>query len=156
MHMAGMATMPDDPAPDVIRAWTLLVRAKTRVLGAVEEALRQAGLPPLAWYDVLLELRRAGHCGLRPYELERRLLLAQPNVSRLLARLEAAGLVARHVCPEDRRGQMVVVTAAGRDLQERMWPVYRAAIEQHVGRKLESDRAATVLADHLERLLADP
>jgi len=79
----------------VFTAWARLLRAQTHLLGVVERELKQAGLPPLGWYDVLLELSRPGCDGLRPVELEKLLLLAQYNLSRLLDRLEKAGLVER-------------------------------------------------------------
>lgn len=141
------------PAPSeaAIRAWTGLVRAQATVLGAVEAELKQAGLPPLAWYDVLLELERASPEGLRPVALEARLLLAQPNVSRLLTRLEAKRLIERRPCPDDRRGQEVHITPAGQALRQAMWPVYSAAIERHVAGKLD-DAEAERLADLLDRL----
>ena len=118
-------------------------------LDGVEHDLKAAGLPPLTWYEVLLELKRPGGGVLRPYELERRLLLAQHNVSRLLERLEKQGLVERRPCSDDGRGQMVVITPAGLDLLSRMWPVYRSAIGRHVGAKLTEAEA-----DRLHRMLA--
>src|SRR5436190_6178622 len=75
------------------RAWTQLIRAHRSALCSVEKALRAADLPPLEWYDVLLELKRGGP--LRPRDLQDRLLLAQYNLSRLLDRMEADALVTR-------------------------------------------------------------
>lgn len=142
----------DIPSEAVVDAWVRLVRAQTAVLGAVEAELKAAGFPPLEWYDVLLELKRAGRSGLRPFEFEGRLLIAQHNVSRLLDRLEKAGLVERRRHEQDGRGQVVVATEAGLDLQRRMWPVYRQAIQRHVGRKLEA-REAEQLGRLLGKLL---
>ena len=102
----------------------------------MEGALKAAGLPPLAWYDVLLELERAGDCGLRPFALERELLLPQYGLSRLLARMEEAGLVERRNCPSDGRGQMVVIAEAGRATRGAMWPVYARALHEAVGCRL--------------------
>ena len=148
-----MANIPDAaPSDAVIRAWTRLVRAQHRVLGAVEADLRRAGFPPLAWYDALLELRRAPE-GLRPFQLEARMLLAQYNLSRLVDRLEAAGHLARAPSPEDGRGQVLTMTASGRALLAAMWPAYAAAIARHVGGRLTEAEAAT-LAALLDRLLA--
>src|SRR6478752_1904612 len=42
------------------RAWVQLIRAHRGALCSVEKALRAAELPSLEWYDVLLELERAG------------------------------------------------------------------------------------------------
>jgi DNA-binding MarR family transcriptional regulator len=148
-----MAVMPErSPSDAVIRAWARLVRAQQSVLSAVEAELKAAGFPPLSWYDVLLELSRVEDGGLRPLALEQELLLAQYNLSRLLDRLEQAGHVERHACPEDGRGQVVAITASGRALVKRMWPIYRAAIARHVGAKLSDDEAAR-LATLLGKLM---
>ena len=95
-------------------------------MSRVEGALKAAGLPPLAWYEALVELDRAGACGLRPFALEEALRLPQYGLSRLLARMEAAGLVVRGSCPEDGRGQMVALTEAGRAMLGRMQRVHAA------------------------------
>jgi DNA-binding MarR family transcriptional regulator len=138
--------MPERPPSDaVIRAWARLVRAQQAVLAAVETDLKAAGFPPLAWYDVLLELSRAQK-GLRPFALEQELLLEQYNLSRLLDRLERAGYLERRACPEDGRGQIVAITPSGRALVKRMWPTYRAAIARHVGAKLSEDDASRLAA----------
>ena len=142
--------MPSDPTTD---AWIALVRAQQKVLGAVEADLKASGFPPLAWYDILLELRRAQPEGLRPMDFEPRLLLAQHNVSRLLDRLEKAGLIRRAAHEHDGRGQQIHITDAGLELQQRMWPVYGAAIERHVGSKLAGDVEAGDLARLLGKLL---
>jgi DNA-binding MarR family transcriptional regulator len=136
-----------------VTAWVRLVRASRHALGAIEADLKAAGLPPLGWYDVLLELRRAT-APLRPLEIEGRLLIAQHNVSRLIDRLEAAGYVERRPCEEDGRGQVVVLTSAGRGMLKQMWPVYRTAIQRHVGAKLSKSQAAT-LGQLLGLLLID-
>lgn len=130
-------------------AWSRLVRAHDVALGTVEQALKAASLPPLEWYDVLLELERAGP--LRPRDLQSRLLLAQYNLSRLLDRMAAAGTVEKQACADDGRGQLVAITEAGRALRRRMWPVYAGAIEAAVGSKLGEEEAGT-LADLLQRL----
>lgn len=141
-----------EPAETVVRAWARLLRAQTKLLESVERDLKAAGLPPLAWYDVLLELHRAGADGLRPHEIEARLLLAQHNVSRLVDRLENAGTLARKPCPEDGRGVIATLTPAGRALLRRMWPVYARAIQRNLGEKLTAVQAAS-LDDLLGRLL---
>jgi len=85
-------------------------------------------------------------------EFEDRLLLAQHNVSRLLDRLEGAGYISREAHESDGRGQRIHATAAGLDLQKRMWPAYGAAIERHLGAKLAGDAEAAKLADLLGKL----
>ncbi|MCK7474687.1 MAG: MarR family transcriptional regulator [Rhodopseudomonas palustris] len=139
------------PSAEATGAWTRLMRARTRVLDAVEQDLKKAGFPPLAWYDALLELARAPAGELRPVELEKQMLIPQYSTSRLIERLVEEGLAARRECKADKRGQYVEITAAGRDLQKRMWCAYASAIEKHVGSKL-SDAEAAQLCALLDRL----
>ena len=143
--------MSRNPSDSVTRAWIKLMRAREKVLGAIEHDLKAAGCPPLAWYDVLLELSRAPGGRLRPFEIEKETLLAQYNLSRLLDRLEKEGLVARAPCEDDARGQWVVITEKGRAAQARTWKTYAKAIQKHVGEKLD-DKAAATLAELLSRL----
>jgi len=126
------------------------MRTQRALLSAIERELKAAGLPPLGWYDVLLELKRAEDGRLRPYEIEERALLEQHNLSRLLDRMEERGLVRREVLPEDGRGRWVCLTKAGRAMQSEMWKVYGAAIQRHVGDRLDDARA-----HRLAKLLAE-
>lgn len=144
--------MKHDPSEETVTAWARLVRAEQTVLAKIEAELKAADLPPLSWYDVLLELSRAEDGRLRPLELERRTLLAQYNASRLIDRMQTAGLVERRPHPEDGRGQLVAITAAGRALQKRIWKSYGPAIARHVGEKLRPAEA-TDLARLLQKLI---
>jgi DNA-binding MarR family transcriptional regulator len=145
--------MSRNPSDATVKAWTRLMRAREAVLGAIERDLKSAGCPPLAWYDVLLELSRAPDGRLRPIEIEKVTLVAQYNLSRLLDRLEREGLVRREPCGDDGRGQWAVITEKGRAAQARTWKIYAKSIQKHVGDRLD-DKAAAALADLLERLTA--
>ena len=138
--------MTHEPSKTTILAWARLMKAQRMALAGVERALKQAAMPPLAWYDALLELERAGEAGLRPFELERDMLLEQYNLSRLIDRMEKAGYVARRACADDRRGQLIVICPAGRDMRQNMWPAYAAAIQAALGRHLSQPQAAQLSA----------
>ena len=140
------------PSDAVTRLWIHLMRAQRVLLAAMEQDLKAADLPPLGWYDVLWELVRSGEGRLRPYEIEAHTLLAQHNLSRLLDRMEEAGLVRRETLPEDGRGRWVLVTQAGRAMQQRIWTVYAASIQRHLGDKLDDAAPVDQLADMLSRL----
>jgi DNA-binding MarR family transcriptional regulator len=145
------------PSESVVKAWARLTRAQQLALAAIEAALKKADLPPLSWYDALLELERGGERGLRPFELEREMLLAQYNLSRLIERLSRAGYVSRQICKDDGRGQVLVITAAGRAMRRRMWSVYGPAIQAAIGTRLseaEIERLTAVLGTFLERAKA--
>ena len=144
-------TMKRKPSTEATAAWIRLMRIQSRVLDAVEQDLKKAGFPPLAWYDALLELSRAPSGEMRPVELERQMLIPQYSTSRLIDRLVDEGLAARRECKIDKRGQFVEITENGRELQKKMWNAYSAAIEKHVGSKL-SDTDAVKLCGLLDRL----
>jgi DNA-binding MarR family transcriptional regulator len=143
--------MPKGLSEAVVAAWIALNRAQQTAQLKIERAFRDAGLPPYAWYDVLWEVERAGAAGLRPFEIERRSLIAQSNISRLIDRLASQGCVERQQCEEDGRGQRILITARGRDMRRRMWPVYARALTEAVGRHL-SEREAATLASLLAKL----
>ncbi len=105
---------------------------------------QDAGLPPLSCYDVLLELEHGATAGLRPFELERQLLLPQYGLSRLLDRIEAAGYLERRPCEEDARGQVVVITKAGRQLRRKAWLTYAATLKTAVANRLTKKEQETL------------
>jgi DNA-binding MarR family transcriptional regulator len=140
------------PSPQTIAAWTRLITASQVLLDRIEAALKADGLPPLGWYDALWELEQA-KSGLRPFELQERLLLPQYGMSRLLDRLVTAGLVERLAVEEDGRGQRVRITGTGRDTRERMWPVYAGELCRLVEAPLREGEAEALTAS-LGRLIA--
>ena len=139
-----MPEMSSEPNKTVNHAWAALLRGQRAALSAVEADLKNADLPQLSWYDVLLELDHAGKNGLRPFELERELLLPQYGLSRLLDRIEAAGYLERRPCTEDGRGQIIVITKAGKAMRLRMWPIYAKAINSAIGNRLTKPEATTL------------
>jgi DNA-binding MarR family transcriptional regulator len=116
-------------------------------------ALLEAKLPPLGWYDVLLELSAAPGCRLRMHEVARAVVLSRSGLTRLVDRLEKAGLLRREPDQSDRRGAFAVLTDEGGDMLRQMWPVYAAGIAEHFGRHI-SDEVAHVLNEALSRVLA--
>lgn len=137
--MTGTTSSPSEQS---IAAWARLVRVSQSLLEAVEADLKAAGMPALVWYDALLELRRSDPEGLRPFELQERMLLAQYNLSRLLDRIVKAGYAERRPCPEDGRGHVLHITGTGRELLQAMWPVYREAIARRFADRLGDSDAA--------------
>lgn len=129
-----------DPHPSTTAVWTRLIRAGSRLVGAVEAALRAAELPPLDWYDVLWEIEKAPD-GVRPLVLQERLLLPQYGLSRLVERMDRAGYLERRACAEDGRGQVLVLTAEGRRVRAAMWPVYSATLVAQVENRISRDEA---------------
>lgn len=145
--------MSDKLSDSVTRAWVRLVRARHAVVSAVEADSKAAGVLPIEWYDVLWDLERHED-GVRPFELEQRLLFAQYNLSRLVDRLVEAGLVKKVACPTDKRGHMLFITEAGRKARRATWPHYARSVNRHLGDKLseaETEKLAALLGKLIER-----
>jgi DNA-binding MarR family transcriptional regulator len=132
--------------------WALFLTAHAVLIEQVEERLAQAGLPPLGWYDVLWGLERAEGGRLRMHELAEKVVLSRSNLTRLVDRLEGAGLVARERSAQDRRGAFAVLTDEGKAMRRKMWPVYEACIREYFG-SVVSDDEAKMLSDVLRRML---
>lgn len=82
----------------------------SREIGAELEASCQL---PLAWFDVLLQLRQSDHGRLKMSQIADAIVHSTGGTTRLVDRLEEAGLVARQHCENDRRAIWVVITEAG-------------------------------------------
>jgi DNA-binding MarR family transcriptional regulator len=145
-----MAKNPDPKG----HAWAVLLTAHATLVEKIEAALAKAGLPPLAWYDVLWELEKAEDGKLRMHELARRVVLSRSNLTRLADRLEHAKLIAREDTPHDRRGYHCVITTAGLAMRKKMWPVYKAEIERLFSRHISVEEAR-VIGDALGRAVKD-
>jgi DNA-binding MarR family transcriptional regulator len=98
----------------------------------------------------------ARHGPLTPSELAARERVQRPTATRLLARLEAPGLVERTADPGDRRSSLVAVTPAGETLLAQA----RTRKDAYLARRLRSlspEERATLrrASEILERMLED-
>jgi DNA-binding MarR family transcriptional regulator len=100
-------------------AFLALVRTATALTDALEQVLRTEGLT-LAQYNVLRILRGAEPAGLCRNEVRDRMLTRMPDMTRLLDRMEAIGLVVRARTAEDRRLVTTRVTERGLQILERL------------------------------------
>lgn len=104
-----------------VAAWQQLARAFSAASDVQRRALEGTQLD-MSEYDVLVTLATAPPEGVRPIDLAERVLLTKSGMTRLLQRLDARGLVQRHACPMDKRGQFIAMTPAGRHLLRRAAP----------------------------------
>jgi DNA-binding MarR family transcriptional regulator len=82
----------------------------------LERVYTEHGLEP-GWHDVLATLRRTGPpYQLRPTDFANTLMLTTSGTTKRLDRLEQAGLIERAPDPADRRGILITLTPAGREL----------------------------------------
>ena len=106
---------------------------------------QRRGFPPLRWYDVLWELDRAKD-GLRPFELEKKLIFEQSNLSRLLRRIIDEGLIEEFAYPNDGRGKVLKITKSGHSVRKKMWKIYGPLIDEHVGEIAKNSDPASFAA----------
>ena len=124
-------------------AWEALFRAQSTIVQELAARDAWEDLVPRE-YGVLYALSSAPG-GLRITELGEDVLLTQPGMSRLVARLEARGLVQRVADPEDARACLIRLTAAGLTTQRRIGRAHARHVAEAMTRNLERDE--------LERLL---
>ena len=101
-----------------------------RATEALERALQNEHDLSLAEYEVLQRLSETGDGHLRMQELAEVSPLSASALSRLLGRLERAGLAERDICEDDRRGIWACLTDAGREAEHRAAPTYRDTLAQ--------------------------
>jgi DNA-binding MarR family transcriptional regulator len=140
------------PGSERVAAWRAVLLVQDRVVRAIERDLAAAGLIPLTWYDVLLELGAAPDGALRMQDLGARVVLSRTRVSRLVTELESEGLVERRPDPADGRATRATITPAGRAALRRAAPVYLAGIDEHFNRHLTVAERRTI-ARVLQRVL---
>ncbi len=139
-------------SPQAIQTWATLFKTYRSLLDGAEKKLKQAGLPPLSWYDVLWEVYREPGRRLRQYEIGERILLSKYNLSRLLDRLEGQNLIVKEPCARDKRGYYISITAAGIEMLDNIWQVYREIIHDNFAR-LYSPQETEQLHELLQRVL---
>src|SRR3954466_1630786 len=116
---------------DARDAWRGFLNAHAQVTRRISRDLNEAGLPDLSWYDLLWALYKQPERALRVNELAREVVLSPTAMSRFVDRVEKAGYVRREPDPHDRRALQIVLTEAGVELLQKMWPIYRAGIKEH-------------------------
>ncbi|HET9171949.1 MAG TPA: MarR family transcriptional regulator [Actinospica sp.] len=113
-------------------------------------------------YALLNILQNAADAALGMSELARRLKITRSRLTHAVTRLENAGYVERREHPTDRRGQIAVLTTAGRELLERAAPGHVEAVRQAVFDVLTEDQARAwgeacrAVADAVEGANPDP
>ena len=140
---------PTRPATTWNDAWRGVLFAGATVLRVAERDLVEREGFPMTWLDVLAQLYDAPGNGLRMQELEERSLFTRSGLTRLVDRIEAAGLVRREPVPGDRRGVRVVLTQEGRRRHDKAFVEHLRVIEREFGGRLtpaEQQAVADALA----------
>ncbi len=100
-------------------AYLSVVRTATALTDGMEDLLKPQGISATQ-YNVLRILRGSGPDGLCRNALRDRMLTRMPDMTRLLDRMEDAGLVMRAREGEDRRMVLTRITEKGRRLLDEL------------------------------------
>ena len=128
---AGISTAKEAADHELILAFGRLQGAANRLeylLGKTIE--EQCGISHLM-FEVLLILGRAGEPGLPMGAIAQEQVLTTGGVTRLVDRMEAAGLVERTETPGDRRGRLVRLTPLGEQTAVRASRVHVENVERY-------------------------
>jgi DNA-binding MarR family transcriptional regulator len=148
-----MPSSRQKPDPRRMDAWVAMLHAYSLLTKRLGRELEAEQDMPLAWYDVLIHLNAAPHRRLRMQELAGASLfdLSLSGLSRLIDRMEAAGLVERVQCESDKRGYFAALTDTGKERLRAASTVHLRGIQRHFGRHL-SDADADAVAVALRKV----
>jgi DNA-binding MarR family transcriptional regulator len=135
-------------------AWGYFLLAHARATEELNRRAAAAGFPSIEWYDVLWALERAGDRHLRMSEVADMLTVSRSNFTRLLDRLEDAGLATRARSDQDRRSTYAVITPEGKKLRKKMWVMYEQAIHDIFLDHL-TEKEAAAMAEGLRKVLVN-
>ncbi|MEV8096018.1 MarR family transcriptional regulator [Kitasatospora sp. NPDC085879] len=121
------------PEPGLAHGWCALSALHGRIEAHIERALQAEHGLSVREFSVLDVLsaqhdEEGGH--FRMTQLADAVVLSQSATTRLVTRLEDRGLLARYLCPTDRRGIYTNVTDAGLALLEQARPTNDHALRE--------------------------
>ncbi len=116
-----------------LRAWLHLIKCSKRVEQAIADLFRADFDSSLARFDVLAHLDQVAPEGISTSCLAQRLLASKGNITRLLDRMEADGLIERHPSLHDRRVSDVYRTDEGTRLFHAMATAHEAWSDEIFG-----------------------
>ncbi|MEU4830645.1 MarR family transcriptional regulator [Streptosporangium sp. NPDC023615] len=109
-------------------SWDYFALLHARVEAELAKALQRGHGLGLSEYRALCRLDIAPRGCMRMQELAEAVGLNQSSVTRLVARLEEAGMTRRDLCADDRRGVYSVITDAGRARLADATPTYERSL----------------------------
>jgi DNA-binding MarR family transcriptional regulator len=138
------------PTPERLRAWRLFFESALALLDVLDAELEQVVGIPQRWYDVLVHLEESPQ-GVPMNELAERILYSKSGFTRVVDRMEEAGLVRRARLENDRRTILIVLTDKGTETLKRARRHHRDGIERHFSQHL-TDADVKALTRALEKV----
>jgi DNA-binding MarR family transcriptional regulator len=122
----------------------LLLETNARLSKSLGVALEAACDLPLAWFEVLLQLRKAPEGRLKMSQIADAIVHSSGGTTRLVDRLEEAGFVKRQLCPNDRRAIFVAISTLGNDKLDEALNVHLDYLEDNLAKRLSDEERMTL------------
>ena len=137
-------------SPERRRAWRLYFESALALNDVLDTELeRDAGIP-LRWYDILVQLEESPQ-GIPMNELAERILYSKSGFTRVVDRMEEAGLVRRTRPENDRRTILILLTDKGTETMQDARRHHRDGIQRHFSQHL-TDADIKALTRALEKI----
>ena len=101
---------------------------------------------PLAWFEVLLQLRKSPDGRLKMAQVADAIVHSTGDTTRLIDRLEEAGLVQRQLCPSDRRAIHVAITDLGNQKLDAALSVHLEYLQETLVSRLSAQERIALTA----------
>ena len=133
--------------------WTTeLIRLEIALWDRVNARLQESHDLPLAFFEPLHLISRGQEDDMRVGDLARGLRITVGGTSKLVDRIERAGLIAREPDPDDRRASRVAMTTAGKRKLAAALKSYEAEVAGILGGALSRDEQRQ-MGNYVSRLL---
>ncbi|HEV7963715.1 MAG TPA: MarR family winged helix-turn-helix transcriptional regulator [Actinoplanes sp.] len=132
---------------DLTVLFSELIRFEIELWNAVDARLRREHDLQLTWFEPMRVMSKHSAC--RVFDIKEDLSITVGGASKLVDRIEVAGLCRRRANPDDRRSQIVELTPAGRRLLAKATTSFedelRARLEPAVTERALDQFVATLL-----------
>ena len=125
---------------DVVGLFGDLVRLETELWNRVEARVQQAHGVPLAWVEIMQVVGATADC--RVLDIARALSITVGGASKVVDKVEAAGLCRRQPNPTDGRSSLIRLTEPGEGLLEAANVTFARALAAYVGAALPAGELA--------------
>jgi len=140
------------------RAWRAFIDGSQRLLEVLNRELSDAHGLSLADYRILVLLSEANSQAMRMSDLADGIVASRSRLTHQIRRLEAAGIVTRQECVDDKRGVLAILTAEGRRRLEAAAPTHLEGVRKHLIDQLGAaeQRTITEVFERADAALAEP
>ena len=136
--MMSISTSGCPSGDEKVVLFGLLLETNARLTKDLGAALESSCQLPLAWFEVLLQLRQSADGRLKMSQMADAIVHSTGGTTRLVDRLEEASFVRREHCPSDRRSVYVSITDAGNAKLDEALGVHLTYLNENMGTRLDS------------------